>query len=345
MSTPALGARAYWVCQASGWAIYVVISIMQFRSAGFASSRSIIEPLVVVAIGGGATHAFRAFVRPRDWTQLEARALWPRAAAASVVLACLLIGPTALMEAWGFGDAVGVLVVAYALIRWTLVFFTWVALYLGVHLLRAQRESERRRQALETLLKESELRALKAQLNPHFLFNALNSVRALIADDPSGAQTAVTQLARMLRYALGTGRDDFVTLERELEMVDDYLGLEALRLGDRLRVERDIPKGVERARIPVMTLQILVENAVKHGIAELPAGGTLRLSALLANGALEITVENPRPRVPRDDSTPGIGLANATERLRLLAGPAATLRLDLSDAERATASARVPQIA
>src|SRR5262249_25971718 len=163
---------------------------------------------------------------------------------------------------------------------------------------------------------------------PHFLFNSLNSVRALIADDPARAQDAVTRLAHTLRYALAAGDDELVSLERELEMVDDYLGLEALRLGDRLRVERDTD-GAGGARIPVMLLQTLVENAVKHGIAALPEGGTLRLAARLdrARGELVLDVDNPRPRAAATAGQ-GIGLANANQRLRLLFGPSAAVSLD-----------------
>src|SRR4030095_15981030 len=113
---------------------------------------------------------------------------------------------------------------------------------------RAPQRAELRQSELAHALKVAELRLLKSQLNPHFLFNCLNSVRALIADDPSGAQKAVTQLARTLRYTLSAGQEELVTLERELEIVEDYLALEALRLGERLRIERTIAAEVRGAR-------------------------------------------------------------------------------------------------
>src|SRR6185436_17584678 len=116
------------------------------------------------------------------------------------------------------------------------------------------------------------LRLLKSQLNPHFLFNALNGLRSLIADEPARARDAVTQLARTLRYTLSSGEEDLVSLERELEMVDDYLALESMRLAERLRVEREISPAARSACIPSMLLQTLVENAIKHGIAPLQEG-------------------------------------------------------------------------
>jgi len=190
------------------------------------------------------------------------------------------------------------------------------------------------------------LRSLESQLNPHFLFNALNTVRALIPDDPVRAQAAVTQVASILRHSLGSGRDNLVTFESELGVVEDYLAIEALRLGDRLRIERTLDPEAARARIPAMLFQTLVENAVKHGIAELRDGGTLAFSARIADGAILLTVDNPRPTeaelVRSLETSNGVGLANATERLRLLFGDGARLEMDLSEPRHATARVRIP---
>ncbi len=168
-------------------------------------------------------------------------------------------------------------------------------------------------------------------------------MRALIADDPTGAQNAVTQLARTLRYTLTAGQEEVVSLERELDIVDDYLQLESLRLGERLRIERTIAHNARDAHIPVMMLQTVVENAIKHGIAELPQGGALRIGAEVREHALFIEVENPRPALPSHSPSNGVGLRNASERLRLLFGTAAALDLDLSHPDRALARIRIPQ--
>jgi LytS/YehU family sensor histidine kinase len=167
-------------------------------------------------------------------------------------------------------------------------------------------------------------------------------VRALIADEPARAQSAVTELARTLRYTLNSGQGELVTLEQELATVQDYLALEALRLGERLRLEVDVAPQARKLRIPVMLLQTLVENAIKHGIAELPAGGVLRISARTAGGNLLLEVENPRPEVRTEHAGEGIGIANAQRRLHLLFGPDATLNLDLSQGARALARVSLP---
>jgi hypothetical protein len=192
-------------------------------------------------------------------------------------------------------------------------------------------------------LQQSELRLLKSQLNPHFLFNALNTVRSLIADDPSRAQHAVTHLANTLRYTLGAGQNELVSLARELEIVADFLELEKMRFEARLTIEREIAADASSAQIPVMLLQTVVENAIKHGIAELPAGGVLRICAVLSDGMLVLSVENPRPAASVPPAREGTGLRNAEERLRLLFDSRATLELDLSQPTRATTRIRIPQ--
>jgi len=228
-------------------------------------------------------------------------------------------------------------------LNWSAVFAFWMGLYFAITSVRDRHRAELRQSELAHALKVAELRVLKSQLNPHFLFNSLNSVRALIADDPSGAQKAVTQLARTLRYTLTAGQEEVVSLERELEIVADYLELESLRLGERLHIDRTIALDARVAHIPVMLLQTIVENAIKHGIAELPEGGVLRISAELREGALIIEVENPRPPAPSRSPSSGVGLRNAAERLRLLFGTAGALDLDLSRPDRALARLRIPQ--
>ena len=223
----------------------------------------------------------------------------------------------------------------------------WVSLYCGIVLHRQSTAVRLRQAQLTEALRSAELRLLKSQLNPHFLFNALNSVRALIAAEPEKAQDSVTRLARTLRYTLAAGEEDCVTLARELEMVDDYLGLEGLRLADRLTLERDIEPEALTVRVPVMVLQTLVENAIKHGIAELKQGGVLRLTARRTNAELilEITNACPDPAPTQGafgGEREGIGLKNLSERLRLLFGPTASARLDLSVPGLARAEVKLP---
>jgi LytS/YehU family sensor histidine kinase len=300
------------------------------------------------------TGSFRWWVRHRDWLSLPPWALTVRVIAGILLISaisCALVmalsqslhgSPTApLMQAfYARLPAAGqlrnqciLLLVAHA---------TWVALYLAFALMRHRHRAQLRQAQMGEALRAAELRLLKSQLNPHFLFNALNGLRSLIAEDTNRARDAVTHLARTLRYTLASSEEDLVTLERELEMVEDYLAIESMRLAERLRIERDIDPATRGARVPVMLLQTLVENAIKHGIAELKEGGTVRIAARVDRAHVALRVENPRPNAPARTPPEGVGLRNATERLRLLFGDRASFQLDLSEPGKAVADLRLP---
>jgi LytS/YehU family sensor histidine kinase len=200
----------------------------------------------------------------------------------------------------------------------------WLLLYLALTTTRRFQEKELR---LQLSLREAELRALEAQMNPHFLFNSLNSIRALVLEDPQQAQDMITRLANILRYNLHRDLSHTVPLASEVEVVEDYLALEAMRLEERLRVRLEIDPGARPIPIPPMLLQCLVENAIKHGIAPRPDGGELVIAAKVADDALSLEVNNPgRIAEPARDSTK-VGLANTRERLRILYGSRASLDL------------------
>lgn len=171
-----------------------------------------------------------------------------------------------------------------------------------------------------------ELQALRGQLNPHFLFNTLHSVGALVRQDPAAAEEALERLALLLRYVLAPGHaaeGDDVTLGRELAFVDDYLALEQLRLGRRLRVERHVDPAVLGARVPALTLQPLVENAVRHGVAPQADGGVVRLTVRRDGAWAVVSVEDDG----RGGGLPstGIGLVAVRQRLSVRFAEAAAL--------------------
>ncbi|GFE87036.1 sensor histidine kinase [Steroidobacter agaridevorans] len=351
--------RAYWACQLLGWGLYGSSQVSNaMATLPIPWERIVVEVTVLNLAAIGLTQLLREFMLRRGWKKLSIRQLLPRALVASVLLGSVVASAMHFMAVaplWGLEtihdpavlEALPSLLVAMdpvmlRTVNWSLIFFIWIALYIGITSVRERQAAELRQSELSRALQAAELKLLKSQLNPHFLFNSLNSVRALIAEDPARARDAVTQLAGLLRYTLRSDHEELVTLERELKTVGDYLALESLRLGDRLRVELDIAPGAQDVRVPVMLLQTVVENAIKHGIAELPGGGVLRISATLRDSALHIEVSNPRPINPTPREQQGSGLYNAAERLRLLFGSRASLELDLSQPDLAIARIRVP---
>jgi LytS/YehU family sensor histidine kinase len=302
----------------------------------------------------GLTHLLRWIIRRFSWLALSPAALLMRIVAGTLLISAISYFLTIQLSQAVYGTPVAPIAAAFyqkllpheqlrnQFIFTLLVHAGWVAVYLAFAMLRHRYHAELRQAQLGEALQAAELRLLKAQLNPHFLFNALNGLRSLIVDDPGRARDAVTQLARTLRYSLASGEEDLVSLERELEMVDDYLSLESMRLAERLRVEREIAPAARTVRVPTMLLQTMVENAIKHGIAPLKEGGTLRIAARVVEKDLVLQVVNPRPADTTTAESGGVGLKNSSERLRLMFGSRASLRLDLSQPGQATAEIRLP---
>jgi signal transduction histidine kinase len=216
----------------------------------------------------------------------------------------------------------------------------WTILYVS---LTAHRRSREKAVHLELAVRKAELRALEAQINPHFLFNCLNSIRGLVVEDPALAQDMVTRLSNILRYNLHRPREHTVPLSSELEAVSDYLALESVRLEERLRVRMEIQPEASAFPVPAMMLQTLVENAVKYGIAAQPDGGELRVSARLNGEGLALEVDNPGKLGDKQPGDGGLGLANARERLRLLYGNGASLQLEQIGG-RVAATVHLPRI-
>lgn len=183
-----------------------------------------------------------------------------------------------------------------------------------------------RQQEMTRLVSQAELRALQSQINPHFLFNALNTLYGTIPRESSAARRMVLNLAEIFRYFLQSDKT-FVTLAEEIQIVRAYLEVEQSRLGDRLAVEIQVDDGALPVPIPVLSIQPLVENAIKHGVAQRTEPGFVRIAAIHNQDGLHVTVENSG--APREPASPGagVGLQNVRRRLEICYGPAAGLRI------------------
>jgi two-component system sensor histidine kinase AlgZ len=183
----------------------------------------------------------------------------------------------------------------------------------------AARDLDRRVLRGQVLAREAELRSLRAQIDPHFLFNSLHSISALTTVDPAGARRMCLMLADFLRDSLALGSEARIPLARELSLVERFLSIERVRFGDRLRMEVE-PDGAGSCLVPPLLLQPIVENAVTHGVAHVLEGGTIRVAASRSGSTLSIVVENPcDPQRPRGKGA-GLGLANVRARLQALHG-------------------------
>jgi LytS/YehU family sensor histidine kinase len=213
----------------------------------------------------------------------------------------------------------------------SLVYLMSIAFHYVVIAQEAARAVEMRAVETSMLARDAELRALRAQINPHFLFNSLNSISALTSIDPARAREMCLLLADFLRLTLGMGEKHVIRFSEELDLLEKFMAIEKVRFGERLHMEERIQEEAKRCQIPALLLQPLLENAVSHGIASMADGGWIRLQAEVQDGRLGIMVENDR-----DDEAPprrknGVGLKNVRSRLEARYGKDATFRVEPSE--------------
>jgi signal transduction histidine kinase len=326
--------RLYVICQLAGWSFFLVIQLIFVRlfATGSDDGKGVIGAVVQgVTLGLLLTHYVRCRFDRWGWKELGWRALTPRILGMGLLLAFI-------WDVLCYGIHYGLLGYAWPEKYHPLALFTaslfngivlmvgWQFIYFFYHLFDRYNRLQIEQLRLVASVKEAELRALKSQINPHFIFNSLNSLRGLIDENPDRARQAVTQLANLLRYSLQSGQLETVPFEDELNTVNDYLALEQVRHEERLRVRLDIAPGALGLSVPPMLLQTLVENAVKYGIAPRREGGEIAIIARCERDHLRLQVTNPGTLAAGGGST-GVGLRNAAERLGLLFGAQATLVL------------------
>ena len=198
-------------------------------------------------------------------------------------------------------------------------FLFWNAFYFIYHFIVKMRKQELDTIKLDALVRKLELETIKAHINPHFIFNSLNSIRALVDEDPARARTAITQMSNILRNSLTKENAETVPFEKELKIVKDYLALESMRFEDRLKVDFDVDERTLRQMLPPMMLQTLVENAIKHGISRRVEGGTIRIISHITDGQHELIIQNTG-QLNNNRSSTGFGLSSTRDRLSLMYG-------------------------
>jgi len=202
----------------------------------------------------------------------------------------------------------------------------WNLIYFSYHYVEKARKSQIDTIRLEALIKELELKTIKSQINPHFMFNALNSIRALIDENPPRARNAITELSNILRSSMQTEKSETVPFEKELGIVKDYLALEHIRFEERLQIEYQIEEETLDQPVPPMMLQTLVENAIKHGISKHEKGGMVKVISDFRGNFHELIVQNSgflNGHINGD----GFGLSSTKNRLHLLFGEKANFEI------------------
>jgi hypothetical protein len=335
----------YWIFQIAGWGILFLLNVPYMVSSGLSLPLvKIVETMALCSLTGLLlTHFWHLELRRKRFVDMPFSASYKHYLAGAAGMACALTLTSGFWyRLFLFPDSFSRLNwVPAALIFWGVIVIIWTAIYVTAGSLRRSSKLEKQRLTADVLAKEARLEGLRKQLNPHFLFNSLNSIRALIFEDAQKASEMVDRLASLLRYSLQSGSNEMVTLAEELVMTNEYLSIEKIRFEERLNVEMSISEDSRQALLPRMMLQTLVENAVKHGIERSVGGGTVTDAAFMQDGSLRLMVRNPG-LLQADSKSTQVGLKNAEQRLALLVGSGASLSIRQADAN-VEAMVAVPQ--
>ncbi|SNS80823.1 Histidine kinase [Ekhidna lutea] len=313
--------NSYWLFQSVGWFIYgmigVVVAFLFYENVDVWVILAQFFSAVIMLI---STHLLRYKMKLDGWLKLKIQKLILRLVPTLIIISILANGivvgytilTTEIIEVEKFSITVFLLFSFQTFVYFSL----WTALYLIIYFFRNYKKEEVEKWRLQTAVKDAELIALKAQINPHFLFNALNNIRALILEDHMKARDMVSHLSELLRYSIQFNDNEKVTVEEELEIVNKYLELESIHYENRLHYEILSKKELKKCKIPPMLIQLMAENAVKHGISQVKNGGDILISVDQEDNDLVLEVSNTGKL--KKNLGNGIGLRNATERIRIL---------------------------
>src|ERR1700722_138343 len=292
--------RYYWWCQIGGWS-FVGLSMLFFAHtfAQKVSSVYLWRTITVIAAGIISTHLLREFIKKMNWLLLPIEKILPKLIIAVVITTLIFIlFQMSVYQVFNLYEyenrykldfitrlLANVLDRGLYIIPWTLIYYFY-------HYIDKSRKQQVDTLKMEALVKELELKTIKSHINPHFIFNALNSIRALIDENPSRARTAITELSNILRSSMQAEKLETVSFEKELNIVKDYLALEHIRFEDRLKVEYDIDEDTLDQPIPPMMLQTLVENAIKHGISKQVNGGKVKIISDFKDDYHQLIIQN-----------------------------------------------------
>ena len=324
--------RVYWFCQLFGWSLLIAVEYTAYVLEDGFDPDTLYLAIANIFLGITLTHLYRLMIRRWNWVRLPFFQLAPRVLLSVFVLALImtminlpmdrLIVPQHLInEPWPF--------IGY-IMTWGKTMLTWVLTYTAYHYVEENRTTEIEKILLKSSIRETEAKVLRSQLNPHFMFNALNSIRALVYENPVKAQQGITQLSNLLRNSLLADRRKTVELREEIKTVEDYLALEKIRYEDRLTSHIGLDARTLFWQVPPMMLQTLVENAIKHGVSTAVKGGFVEVCSDIVADKLHITIRNTGVLGDKEASG-GFGLANTAQRLELLYGPEAQFQIFQED--------------
>ena len=324
------GNRNFWIAQIIGWSILSGTNLLVQVLAGFPKDLLLYNSLTPFVIGFLLTTAYRYIIKELDWrkwnlTKTVAFLFGSTFLLTAVFLVCVFLiyrviyGSHSVTAASFIGN---MLIFSIILLCWNLIYFS-------IHYFNNWTQAEIEKWQLAAEMKDAQLGSLKSQIKPHFVFNTINNIRSLILEDKEKARDMLLNFSDLFRYALKNTDQSKVELKEELEIVNQYLELLSIQYEDKLHYQIQVDEGLETVEIPPMMLQLLVENAIKHGISQFKEGGSVLINIERKEGVLTIQVRNTGNLVTasRLGDQLGVGLANISKRLELIYNGKANLQM------------------
>lgn len=328
-----IGKRLYWIFQLSGWGLFALINLFFAYIFEKVDWKLGFRMMIFVGLGILFTHCMRWIIH-RSNILIKPLQVQLTNFILITVLFSMLVGICySYVQQWldilsaSYKKFTIPKLILYNAFYSFVYFFMWNCIYFIYHYVEKSRKQQLDTLKLEALVKELELKTIKAHINPHFIFNSLNSIRALVDENPERARRAVTELSNILRSSMQIEKAETVNFEKELNIVKDYLALENMRFEDRLKVVYEIDEDTLDQQVPPMMLQTLVENAIKHGISKQLNGGIVKIVSDFKNSHHELIVQNTGYLNGALNGHEGFGLSSTQNRLHILYGDKANFEI------------------
>lgn len=326
--------RLYWLLQLLGWGTFIVLNLLYnyFDEGGVLYKMDYFYSILIGLIGISFSHFIRILIIRQNWFSDDFVGFFKK-----LFIVSLALGPIHMGLLYSFSfvcDQITIINLtaltfsAFAL-TFSVIYFTWGLIYFAFYFFRNFKKEEIKNLKHQVQVNEMMFNKLKSQLNPHFVFNSLNVIRALIDEDSAKAKKGVTMLSNILRHTLTIDDKKLITFKEEILLIKDYLELQKMRFEERLNIDIQTDEESLNFLVPPMLVQTLVENGIKHGISKLVKGGTISLQANADKDVLILLITNPGKYDYNNSSESGFGLKNSIERLYYLYGNDA--RIDIQN--------------
>ncbi len=341
--------KLFWFCQLGGWTLFGIMTALGYKYFDKLNLdlQLILSICIMTYSGVLLSYLFRLLIKTQNWLSKPILEVIALTLVCNMVLGAIFTAINYLVDYHLLiinAPMPDLMYFMFAVINRSVFFMIWSLIYFATHYFNNSRQREIEHLKWEGAIKDFELNKLKSQLNPHFVFNALNTIRALVDEDPVKSKKSITQLSNILRSSLLADRSKTITLMEEMKTVNDYINLEKLRYEERMNVDMNIAPEAMHIQVPPMMIQTVVENAVKHGISRLLGEGFIGIDASVDVGNLVVTIRNTGNLGNTDPigNSTGFGIINTIHRLELLYGPSASFTIIQSGPNEVCATLVIP---